>query len=624
MANRNNSDYMSRKMDKDLEQLEERLTALYANAGNEVRAEFTDFMADYQKQYEQMRLLLEAEDITQAEFDRWCKTKIINTDKYKNTINTLTNTLVNTDVAAMAAVNSELPLALAQSYNFVQSLGFKAADEAGLSVGTFQIYNAKTVEKIIKDNPDLLPNVDIPVDKKWNKDRINREITQGIVQGDSIPQVADRLQHVTNMDKNAAIRNARTSMTAAENLGRSESAKELKDKGIPIKEQWIATHDSRTRDSHLLLDGTFKSERGYYGEGIIATPLRFPADPLGDPEEIYNCRCRDGIVLNGIDHSQDDKLYEQFMQENYPKDWAAIQSSEQEQFKKATAQAAEERKADLQVKQDISKSIDNVGDFRDRKAVVNTLADMEETERDNWVKAIQHTEYTINNKDTESEFSYQTGKVALNDKADAATFFHETAHAIDGNAVYMYMETKETKGGETTEKTTIKERPASSSAMLIYNNAADNIEKDNAAFMQFAGIDNLDDTIDNIKAVRSAIRDFGDEYGADAELYLSDIVDAYTKGNFYLIQYTGGHNKDYWQSPVTVSMEMWSDICALKASGNEEAFEAVKAILPQTVGTMEDMYNAVFLEDYCTLKQTEKSGDTIKETMYIFKRSDNI
>lgn len=340
-----NSDYMSRICDEQLEQLEDRLTALYANASNEVLSEYTDWIAKYQKQDIEMRRQVEAAIITEDDYIAWREKTMLQNELYKQTVKSLTDILVNTDIVAMALVNDELPLIIAESYNFFQSLGWAAADEAGLSVGTFQIYNAESVQAIIKKNPDLLPVVDIPKDKQWNKDRINREITQSIIHGDSIPEIADRLQAVTNMDENAAIRNARTAMTGAENLGRNESFKSLKKKGIPAKFQWSATHDDRTRDTHILLDGTYQNDDGYFGEGILVTLIEYPGDPAGDPEEVYNCRCRASLRLNGIDHSQDGDLYQKFMKENYPDDWNAIKDEREakEQAYQEKKQGAEER-----------------------------------------------------------------------------------------------------------------------------------------------------------------------------------------------------------------------------------------------------------------------------------------
>ena len=314
---KDNSDFMSRKQDDELEQLEERLTALYANAENELRAKYNDFSAAFEKDDKRKREQLESGLITEDEYTAWRKTQILKSTQYTKAVESMTNMLVETDAAAMAIVNGQLPKTVAQSYDFVQALGYESARNSGLTAGTFQIYNAETVQALIRDNPDLMPapKVDIPLDKKWNKDRINREITQGILQGESIPDIATRLMAVTTMDRNAAIRNARTAMTGAENLGRYQSAQDLREQGIPVEEVWSATPDDRTRESHRMLDGTTRDESGYFGVGIIATPLRFAGDPAGDPEEVYNCRCRTGIVLKEIDHSQDGDLYEEFMKQ---------------------------------------------------------------------------------------------------------------------------------------------------------------------------------------------------------------------------------------------------------------------------------------------------------------------
>lgn len=327
-----NSDYMSREMDKELEEMERRIHTLYQDADTELRRRLSDYLSQYEEDNEDMRERLDNGDISQEEYERWANSRIIRSQRYERQINALADILVNTDVAAMALVNENLPAVIGNSYNFIASLGFRAAEEAGLSVGNFQIYNARSVQMLIRENPDILPVVDVPEDERWNRSRINREVTQAIIQGDTIPQVADRLQRVTNMDNNAAVRNARTAMTASENMGRAQASRRLRDAGVPNREVWSATMDNRTRDTHLLLDGTYANEDGYFGEGILHPDhlMRFPADPNGEPQEVYNCRCRLSIQLEGIDHSQDGDLYRQFMEENYPEDYESLQARDEE------------------------------------------------------------------------------------------------------------------------------------------------------------------------------------------------------------------------------------------------------------------------------------------------------
>ena len=338
-----NSDYMSRLCDDELEQLEERLTALYANATNDVLSDYKKWMGRYEDKYIEMSGKLEAGEITESEFKEWVNRRMVDNKLFTETVNSMTDVLVNTDMVAMALVNDELPLIIAQSYNFIQSLGFAAADEAGLSVGTFQIYNARTVQSLIKDNPDILKYVNKEKDYTFNKERINNEITHSILNGDSIQKTANRLQNVSSMDENSAIRTARTAMTAAENLGRNESFHDLKEKGIPARFQWSATHDNRTRDLHILLDGVFQDDDGYFR--VAGYEIKYPGDPSAEPEMIYNCRCRASLRLNGVDHSQDGNLYEKFMKENYPDDWNAIKDGikEKEAQFRGKAEGASER-----------------------------------------------------------------------------------------------------------------------------------------------------------------------------------------------------------------------------------------------------------------------------------------
>lgn len=323
-----NSDWMSRRQDGELEELEKRLSALYANATEDMIKKFDEFTEEFAEQEARMLDLLAVGKIDDDDFRIWRNNHILQSVRYQGMINALTQMMVDTDVKAMSIVSDELPYVIAESYNFVQALGWDAANQAGYSVGTFNIYNANAVQALIRDNPSLLPEVDLPADQLWNREHITREITQGILQGEPMPKIADRLRRVTGMDENSAMRNARTSYTYAENMGRDESYENLKKKGIPVRKRWSAVMDARTRQSHRLLNGTFADEEtGLFGVGILAHPLRCPADKNGDAWEIYNCRCREGVVFPDeiIDHSNDDELYEQFMRENYPDSYEALQ-----------------------------------------------------------------------------------------------------------------------------------------------------------------------------------------------------------------------------------------------------------------------------------------------------------
>lgn len=146
-------------------------------------------------------------------------------------------------------------------------------------------------------------NLDIEKDKRWNRQKIASAIAQGVLSGDSIPHIASRLRSVVNMDYNASIRNARTYMTAAENAGREDSYAQAQKIGIRIRRRWLATPDNRTRASHIVLDGEIRKVGEPFSNG-----LRYPGDPNGEGEEIYNCRCTLQPVIDGFEQDLSDRF----------------------------------------------------------------------------------------------------------------------------------------------------------------------------------------------------------------------------------------------------------------------------------------------------------------------------
>lgn len=98
-----------------------------------------------------------------------------------------------------------------------------------------------TVYLLAAKNKSLLPykKVNVPKDLRWNTKQINAQVMQGILQGESMYKIAARLQNVTDMTASAAIRNARTMVTGAENAGRMHAADKAIDDGIVIKNRGL-------------------------------------------------------------------------------------------------------------------------------------------------------------------------------------------------------------------------------------------------------------------------------------------------------------------------------------------------------------------------------------------------
>lgn len=154
---------------------------------------------------------------------------------------------------------------------------------------SFNIINKDVVEKLERDGDIKLPKkkLDIPKDKRWNTKQMQAKLLQGILNGDSIPAISKSLEAIIGINKVSQIRNARTMTTGAENAGRLDSYKDLNEQGVEMRKVWIATPDSRTRASHIDIDGEEVDIDAEFSNGC-----KCPGDPdCDDPSEVWNCRC---------------------------------------------------------------------------------------------------------------------------------------------------------------------------------------------------------------------------------------------------------------------------------------------------------------------------------------------
>lgn len=195
----------------------------------------------------------------------------------------------------------------------------QVAGDVGLTM-----YDEQSAKRLAVEQPDLMPYypkdkaLKRGIDLTWGKRQITAQVTQGILTGETVKQMSDRLQSsITGMNRASAIRAARTAVTGAENSGRMDSYDTAEKMGIKVKKQWVATIDGRTRHSHALLDGVSISNDRKFDNGC-----RFPGDPAGPAWEVYNCRCtliadvsdfRDGNTLRrGRDGLMPDVTYAQW------------------------------------------------------------------------------------------------------------------------------------------------------------------------------------------------------------------------------------------------------------------------------------------------------------------------
>lgn len=280
--------------DIKLEEMEKRLSAIYSRASKEIQQTADEYFSRFKAQDEKKRKLVEAGKLSEADYKKWRKNKILYGSRFKAMQEQCAQQLLKVNETAVAYINGELPEVYALNYNALEG----AVD--GVGGYSFTLTDADTVRNLATTDGSLLPlkKLDPKKDIPWNMQKINAETLQGILQGESMDKIAKRIQNVQAMNRDSAIRTARTIVTGAECKGRQDSYERVTVDGIVMKREWIATHDSRTRDAHLELDGQLSDVDGFFENAIGI--IQFPGDPHAHPSNVYGCRCTMGAKIIGF------------------------------------------------------------------------------------------------------------------------------------------------------------------------------------------------------------------------------------------------------------------------------------------------------------------------------------
>ena len=318
--------------DKRLSDLEKLLRRVYSQASKDIDKKIEAFTKKSEAEEKRERAKLDAGKITQEEFDKWRKDNLFTGQKWNAQKADIAGVLANANNIANNMVRGE-------QYNV---FGFNAnyaayQMEHGFGVNLdFSLYDKATVERLLRDNPNILPfkKLDKMKDARWNFKNMKSQITQGLLAGDSIPKIAQRLASVVpNRNEKQMILHARTAMTAAQNGGRMERYKEAQELGINFKKVWLATLDDRTRDEHAELDGqAVDPDEDFEVDGYR---IAYPGDPHADPAMVYNCRCT--LITKLVDYpssfdrrgKNEDGEYENFGTMRY-KEWEQAKKEKKE------------------------------------------------------------------------------------------------------------------------------------------------------------------------------------------------------------------------------------------------------------------------------------------------------
>lgn len=288
--------------DQIIAETERRLAAEYHQAAKEVEEKLNDYLRRYRKKDETWRKWVEEGKKTKEEYEQWRKGQLAVGKRWRDMKNQLAKDLRNTDRIAKAIINGETP----RIYAINHAYGTFQIESSGHIDTSYTLYNREAMERIIRENPEMLPPPGPRMERRiaegraerWTRQKLQSDMMQGILQGDSIPELAKRISGNTERRNMAdAVRYARTMATGAQNAGRYDSYRRARDMGIDLVIEWAATLDGRTRHAHREMHGqrTTVDEPFYTPDGFT---ILYPGQGGEDipQREIWNCFVGDTFV----------------------------------------------------------------------------------------------------------------------------------------------------------------------------------------------------------------------------------------------------------------------------------------------------------------------------------------
>lgn len=292
--------------DKELAALERRIKRIYREAWDDLEKTVADYFNEFVERDEKMHKLVgqtvNGKVWTEDDYNLWRLNQIGRGERFDSLAMKVAERYTRAYETAISYVNDTTPGIYSlnrnyTSYTIDKVTGGRLTLQGDNRISSdFILWDEQTVKRLIMKQPNLLPYypevkaVKRGIDLAYGKKQITASVTSSILQGKSIPHIADDLQsRISTMNRESAIRTARTAVTGAQNAGRQDSYAAAEKMGIKVRKRWIATKDSHTRRTHGIADGqTVDQDQPFRVGGY---DLMFPGDPSGPAHETYNCRC---------------------------------------------------------------------------------------------------------------------------------------------------------------------------------------------------------------------------------------------------------------------------------------------------------------------------------------------
>lgn len=303
-------DKAHRLTDAELEKLERRIAAEYKKAADELQEKIDAYFDSFKKRDAETKALIgtivNGREYTENDYKDWRITQMARGKRFEALRDKLAERMTRANEVTAAYINGDMAkiYAMNQAYT-IRTIKEKAGDR--LADVDFILFDEHTVKRLLVEHPDLMPYypekraIKRKIDLAYGKRQITSVVTSGILQGQSVNQMARNLMdRVTDMNRTSAVRAARTAITEAENAGRQAAAEELESKGVILNKRWIATMDNRTRHDHAMADGQIVMNDMPFRVG--GEYLMFPGDTSMGASgwNIYNCRCTRTTEIAGF------------------------------------------------------------------------------------------------------------------------------------------------------------------------------------------------------------------------------------------------------------------------------------------------------------------------------------
>lgn len=157
----------------------------------------------------------------------------------------------------------------------IEQTGRRAVERVSADVGiSFDLLQPGLLEYTQKEAAFLVTSV-----TNTTKQAIRDALSAGLVEGESIPDLAKRIQESGAFARSRAELIARTEVTRVSNGGQRASLQAYAaETGDVVKKSWLSARDARVRDTHRAMDGETALVDAAFSNG-----LQEPSEP--------NCRC---------------------------------------------------------------------------------------------------------------------------------------------------------------------------------------------------------------------------------------------------------------------------------------------------------------------------------------------